>query len=270
MTDPVILGRDEMIEQPARMEYERGQGWKLIRTWIGPPSRVDAKAQEILGYVPPPNALRIERGVPSVITTEFPLGKLGMDPPENSDVEEIVWELTGEEQDSDIRTHGYFNLSGISPGLIEAADDAIRRGIARKTDWNSGIYSGFHIDYYVACRLRGIESYRQFTYRLTRTLRTGSASAIKEDFTGHQPGKIIKWDEIGVPVTSKFQRPKLHVYDPQSQAWTDKDIDEWLTCAPTVRWDRRTRRWELARSWIGAEKWAKYIYDGGSWDVRNE
>jgi hypothetical protein len=97
--------------------------------------------------------------------------------------------------------------------------------------------------------------------------------------------KVIAWQDIGVPTEANIERPFIHIYkgvldelsapqikgtSPGTEGWCDVWIDEWLTKAPAVGWQRqgRTRKRRLSQEWVGAVQWTGCLYDGGTGDPK--
>lgn len=261
MAVETIVGRDDFTEQPKRRVWRQGEGWRTIRTWIGPQDLATGKESEVRILNPAPDTITTTLGVPCVIEAEF--GDAGgQEIPEIQDESDATWELIGSDLEKPIETHGYYNKSDSSPEKIEHINDAIRRGKARATNWDTE-YPGMNAQSFADHKLRGIDSYVSFAYIIRKTIVTKYFTSLKIDSAS--AGKIIAYSAIGVPSKAKFSRPRIHRYNRNSSAWEDFDINEWMIKAPSVTWVRSRRVWTLAQEWWGAEFWSSALYDGGTY-----
>ncbi|MEN6360040.1 MAG: hypothetical protein ABFD59_08290 [Smithella sp.] len=260
MAAEVVIGADEFTEQPVRRVYSQGQGWKTVRTWIGPQALTSAKEDDILLMSPAPEGILTTEGVPAQIEATFSLAGGSSGIPDLIDEQDARWELLGEDLEKDIATHGYYNVSGSTAAIIEEIDEQIKKGKARNFDWDT-LYPSMNMQSYCNHKLRGMDDYVTFAYIIRKTITTSSTTLLEEDFSA-VPGKIISWGDIGVPSSAKFKQPKIHCYE--TDAWVDKLVSQWMVKAPSVRWQKGKRLWELTREWWGAEKWSSALYDGGS------
>jgi len=267
MAAEIVLGANEFTEQPVRTETIDGEK-KVIRTWEGPQALLSDKVAEI--NVMEPEKLLTQTGVPARIEAVFPDSGEDEEDPVARAERTAVWELIGQDLDKALAVHPYYNRSGATVKMIEEADEAIRKGTARKTAWDT-LYSGMHIQHYVDLRLRGVDTYVSFSYIVRKTIVFNNAAPILLEYSTEQdsltiPGTIIQWNQIQVPSTAKFEQPKVHTYDQNTEPWQDVLLNEWLVKAPTLKWQKNKRIWELSRDWWGAEKWPMHIYDGGTYE----
>lgn len=260
MAAETVQGATGFTEQPKKRTWQDGKGWFTTRSWEGPQSGVDAQVDTVKLLDPAPDAIRYTYGVPAVIEADFSETGGTATTIDTEDEASAVWELIAQPLEKDIRTHGYFNISGISTQMLEEVDNAIRRGTAGATDYDS-LYSGMHLNSYRNHRLRGIEAYQSFSYIIRKTISTSKASTLDVDDV--KPGQVVVFTTIGVPTTSKIQQPTIRLYE--NSAWTDKAINEWLVMAPTIRWTKSTKRYDLVREWWGAEKWSQALYENGTY-----
>ena len=268
----VIQGSEEFTEQPAERRTDDGET-KLVRTWLGPQAGLSAKLIEVNNMSPTPESTKSFNGVPAMVQATFPDQEDDEDDPAARAEAAAVWELIPQQINKPLATHGYFNVSGSALEMLEAADEAIRKGTARKTNWDAAPYVGYHIQSYVNHRLRGIDTYVAFTYIVRRTVVFNSATFLQAEFStapeAHKlPGVITTWERIGVPDSAKFTKPKIHSAKHNvfgDGQWEDLELDEWLVMAPSVKWQRGKKRWELVREWWGAEKWSSALYQYGTY-----
>lgn len=258
--DYVVIGKNEMTEQPLRKRYSDGK-WQLIKSWRGPASLVDDKVTDVQSAESPED---IDVDVQPAATIAIAIGDANAGNVDDT----AIWELLGQDLEKPLALHPYYNKSGASTDYIEEADEAIRKGIARITDWDT-LHAGFNIQHYVDCRLRGIDSYITSTYIVRKSVTFTTKTAYKAEFASAKdiPGKVIAWTDLEIPASAKFDQPQVHTaYFDGSWKWKDLALNEWLVKSPQVRWHKGQRIWEVTREWWGAEKWLKYIYDGGTYE----
>jgi hypothetical protein len=262
----ILKGVNDFTEQPREKRLENGVV-KDVRRWLGPQAKLDDYVSYIVSTLEPDRVRYID-GVPAEIEAEFGETQDAPYADPVSTVEDAgTWELIGSDLEKPLATHGYYNLSGATVALIEAIDEAIRKGIARDTDWDT-LYPNFNMQSYCNHRLRGIDTYVSFSYVIRKEVIFNSKVPLQVEFSSNPrdnpniPGKVIPWTSIGVPASAKFQKPKIHVFD---RLWVDKEVNEWLVKAPTLRWAKGKREWHFTREWWGAEAWSQALYEGGSY-----
>lgn len=264
MADEITRGLAAFTEQPQRVEFQAGAWWQ-VRRWEGPQSLLDDFLPEVIDL----NPTRITRinGVPAIVEAWTEWEDAPVDPVVAAE-DNAVWEMIGQDLDKPIETHGYWNRSGVTVSSLEAANDAIRRGTAGAIDWDT-LYPALEVQAFVNHKLRGIDTYDTFAYICRKTIQFSKDTAIELEFEGvtNIPGKVLTWAQLVaiIPASAKFKQPKVHVYDPVAATWTDKPLNEWLIKAPTLRWEKSTKLWELTREYWGAEKWSSVLYDGGTY-----
>lgn len=263
MTAERVLGANEFTELAKRRELVGGV-WKVKRRWEGPQALLDAKTTEVVDEIGRTNNITADEGVPAVIeSTSADMSGDQFDPAQQAE-DSAVWELLGQDLEKPIGTHPYFEFSpGATPGYIEQADEAIRKGTARGTDW-SAIDS--HLQEYVNLRLVGVDTYISFSYIVRKTITFADEVLIWAEFGGNAnmtPGQVITWDAIQIPAKAHFQKPSIH----EKRYGTSEDVpvDQWLVKSPQVRWTKGKKLWELTREWWGAVKWSQALYDGGTY-----
>ena len=271
MAAPVVKGFDGFTEQSSQKRTVQGET-KRVRIWLGPASKLDAFLQGVLDLEPPPESVVSEDGVPAKIEAVFPIASMvpGGDPAVEAE-DASVWELIGQDLEKPLATHGFYNISDSAYVAIEAADEAIRKGTARKTDWDV-IYATWNIQSYVNHQLRGIDTWNTSSYIVRKSMVFNSAVPIKLEFSvapgsPARPGTVITWADLDtlIPESAKFERPLVHLYDSNFLAFIDKPLNEWLVKAPSLKWEKGKKIWELTREYWGAEKWSQDLYDGGSY-----
>lgn len=269
--DEVIKGVNGFTEQPIERVRRLGEVMKTIRRWEGPQALADAfmvgvhNAQG--GSFPsvPPVSLRLKKGVPATIEAEY-VGdgdQTIVDMPDQDSLsqEEAVWEQVPADLEKPIETHGFYNLSGFTPAILETINTAIRKGVAGATNWDS-LFGNFNFNSFRNHKLRGMDTYIPQSYIVRQTITTTSLSFILQPAV--PAGKIITYAQIFIPISAHFQQPKTHQYL-QTGQWDDVLVNEWMVKAPSVTWSRSKRLWTLQREWWGAEKWSGALYHGGSY-----
>jgi len=250
MAEELVVGANEFTEQPERRRYQSGQGWTRVRTWIGPKALADAKIAEI--EVDQPDDINITKGVPCVIEASYA--------EETTTEDTSIWELIPSAMDKALATHPAFNTnstSGIVLGLIEKD---MRQGISYNVDYDTG-YSSLNYNEYRDLRLRGVDSYRVWTWTIRKTTTTGRTALLQVDEADQQ--KVISYAAIGIPDDVKWAQPKMRVWN-GSTPQDPVNINEWLVAPPSVRYERK--KYTITKEWIGAAKWYKYLYEGGTAD----
>ena len=262
--DYTVVGPSDFVEQPKRTDETDGIE-TTIREWQGPASGVEDKIDEIKEELSP-DSISVEKSPRSVIIATFadvPLDVAAMDPEDNA-----VWELIGQDLQKPLQVHPYYHTTDVAPSMIERADQMIRKGTAGSIDWDTEYGAAFHMQHYVSLRLFGIDSYIDFSYIIRKTYTFSNEADFKAEFSMPKdiPGTVISWNDLVVPDRVKFEQPKVHHWDKNAEAWVDKLLVEWLVKSPNVKQQKRPKGWQLIREYWGAEAWAKYIYDGGSWE----
>lgn len=271
--DEIIKGLDAFTEQPRRREKEPGKPWRTIRSFKGPQHLTEAKEDELL--LLNPLKLETEKGIPATITIETEDSGGNAQVGEQIALSEVIWEEDWDRLEKDIRSHGWFNESGISIEFMEQIDAAIKKGTASLTNWNT-LAGLMHLNDYRDCRLQGIDSYVMFSPIIRGTLVTRSSYSIRAPAV--QIGKIVPWSEVKLPITgalstpdsAKIDCPKIHYYTflnippwPADVAH-DASVSEWMIAPARVKYNPKTHEWAFVFEWYGAEKWTKCLYDGGT------
>lgn len=267
-SDAVVVGNNIFHEQPEAKRLVDGV-WKRTRTWIGSDALVDDKVDDVVALSPAPEEVSVQRGFPAVIEAQF--GDDGAGAESGTDIAErtAVWELIGQDLEKPIELHPMFNTSGSSTSAIEQMNEAIRKGTARGTNWDTVFGNGSNAQKFVNYKLRGIDSFISFTYIIRKTIVFSSAVALRAEFSTSQvntiPGKVCTYAQINVPARAKFEQPRVHTASTSNPTtWTDPTLDQWLIKAPSVKWQKGKQLWEFTREYWGAEKWAD-LYELGTY-----
>lgn len=283
-SDETIKGLDVFTEQPVQRTKELGRPWKTTRTFVGPQHLTEG--EEDLLLLLNPLSIKTSKGIPATITIETEDSGGTAQIGEQIAISEVIWELDWERVEKDIRTHGWFIISGSTLtylAIMEEIDLAIKKGIAGFTDYDSK-YGVTHMNDYKNCRLQGLDSYIMYSPVVRATVATRSSTPISAP--GTSATKIVTWANVKLPIAGvtnspgnplttsgsggigypKFERPKIH-YLPNSvgtPTYSDADVNEWMVAPAKAKYEPKSKRWSLVFEWYGAEKWTKCLYDGGS------
>jgi hypothetical protein len=253
-----VVGANTFTEQPKSKKKALGRGWVTVRTWHGPRAMAD---EFISGSIIPigPTSIDVTEGTPAVITATFPDAEaiLSSDPLTEAE-DEAIWELIPAPLDKILATHPAFQQSGQTPTAIESIEKALRDGTATETDWNT-LFGLANMNDYRNLRVKGVDSWRTWGWTIRKSISVGDAVLVAAEEVDTQ--KIVTYNQIGIPDDVKWSQPKYKIWDGVKAA-EPKLIDEWMACPPTIKYSRK--KYDIVREWIGAVKWYKIMYEGGT------
>jgi hypothetical protein len=247
MADEIVLGVNAFTEQPERRRFQQGIGWNRIRSWKGPQALYDAFIGEVL--IDQPEDVSVTKGVPCTIEATY-----AEDDPSQ---EEVIWELIPSAMDKTLGSHPAFNTSSSTAEVIEQVEKDIRNGTAYQRDYDTE-FTSLNMNDYAKLRLKGVDSYRVWTFTIRKTVTTARAATVKAEQADTQ--KVISYAQIGLPTDVKWVQPSM-VEWAGSGTPSPIDIDQWLATPPTVRYEKK--RYSITKEWIGAVEWYKILYYGG-------
>jgi len=250
MAEEKVLGVNAFTEQPERLRYQSGLGWVSTRSWKGPQALYNGFINEVM--LEEPEDVTVTKGVPCTIEATYSQDQPGE--------EEIIWELIPSAMDKTLGSHPTFNTSGTSYKVMEIIERDIRNGTAGEIDYDAewGIPN---MNIYAQLRLKGVDSYRVWTFTIRKTTATSSGSTVQAQQDDAQ--KVVSYAQIGLPGDVKWVQPSMVVWDGTTA--TKTDIDQWLATPPTVRYEKK--RYSITKEWIGATQWYKALYSGGKADA---
>lgn len=260
MADEVVKGINDFTMTGQEKVYRPESGWAVVKVYEGPRALEDAFSTTLINT----GAIELRNSISKAlctITATFPLTPSGYNEDQKAQ-DEAVWELVPEILEKRLESHGKFNVSGSSQSVLEKIEKDLKAGIASDTDWDS-IYAGLGaFNAYRDLRIMGTDSYQSYTWRVRCTKTVSRVSLLKAVYTN--VGKVIAWSSIGVPASSKFTQPTIHMVKPLTGGgFTDESVNEWLVQPPTVRWKKGIRKWEIVQEWLGAVSISSTLYDGG-------
>ncbi|MBM4094188.1 MAG: hypothetical protein FJ276_32995 [Planctomycetes bacterium] len=278
--DAVVKGTNDFTEQPYGRKWTKSGGWTKVRQWEGPydNSKIATLLATIEALSPPPEDIEIIRGWPTQVRASFP-DDTG-EPTLGTADDLAEWSLESYDLEKALGTHGKFHGSGVSASGIAAIDAMLKRGEAYNVDLEELFAEGAASNYnkYRDLKGVGVESYVTDAYVLRRTLTCSRTSTYLQEWqaAADKLGKIIAWNEIGVPSSAKIEQPWTRIYvasiwggfkfrTGSAGGWADVYFDEWRVKAPSVRWTRegRAKRRQIVQEYIGALGWSSTLYDGG-------
>lgn len=275
MPDETVLGVNGFTEQPIEREKNSGTPWKTRRKFAGPQALADAKEDELL-LTYAPMSLRTIKGVPCIIEIETEEAGGTAAVSDQTSIAETLWELSWDRMERDIRSHGYFRTSGVSTEYMERIDQAIKKGIAALSDWDT--LSGIgHMNDYMNCRLQGIDSYVSYYPILRANVTTTRTTNI--NMPARHTTQVIAWSSIQLPFGSgtgttpsgaKIDQPSIYRYkstidDVLGEAgWGEFAVNQWMIGPSNLRVIRSTKRREYTFEWTGADRWTGCLYNGGT------
>jgi len=276
--DAVIVGVNDFTEQKERMRWVRGRGWRKVRSWQGPldTTKIDTLVTQI--QAANGEEIEVSKEHPTVITALVPSDAndvgVGL-----SDADAVTeWDLQPFDMDSALGTHGKFNASGVSPPALARIDKDLRSGVAYNVDYET-IYAGLgEFNEYTKLRGQGTDTYLLFGFTLRKVITCERDNVYIREYqqvsTNH--GKIITWDQIGVPAAALIEQPWLHMYvssiwtnlnlkSGSAGGWADVYFDEWMVKPPGLGFvkEGKVRKRQIAQEYIGAIAWSATLYDGG-------
>lgn len=281
--DEILLGLNEFTEQPIEVVHQQGEPDHIVRTFIGPRSMAaDQEATLLSTY--PVLSLNSVRSAPTIIKIETSEAVTGLGggispiDPDTLALSQVVWTLDWERDMRDVRSHPWFDTSGVSVSVIEKIDAAIKKGIASVTDWDAA-YSVTHMNDYRDTRLRGITQYIAYAPVLRAQVSLTYFSKLHVPAIGE--GKVIPWSSINIPfpggdaytpVKALIDQPTIHVFGGyvhptpgiSAGAWGDAPVNEWLVNPLKRGYTRNPPKYDFTFEWLGATTYDQHLYDGGS------
>lgn len=266
--DAVAKGTDDFTEQPKQTRWQRGRGWETLREWQGPLDESQINTVTAAADAAGAEEIAVVRGWPTVITAAIPSG-----PAEDVDTE---WSLEPYDLNKSLASHGIFNESGNSPIEMATIEAELKKGNADTVDYNAR-WSRTYLNDYAKLRGQGVDEYLSHAFVLRGTAVYERDAAFQADYqlVSASQGKIITWDEIGVPDDALIVRPWVHMYvsslwtlpikGGSNPGWADVYFDEWMVKPPAIRFVKqgRVRKRQLVREYIGAVAWSATLYNGG-------
>jgi hypothetical protein len=280
--DAVVKGANAFTEQPKRHKFVQGRGWFKIREWHGPldETKIATQIADILALGTCEN-ITVTRDWPTTIEASFPAGDNFADESSNDEVTSEAsaeWTLEPYDLEKPLGTHGQFNASGNSGPCMAAIDRDLKAGSAVGVDYHIIYPSMGAMNEYADLKGHGVESWLTFGYTLRKTITTDSAFDLVRRLllNAKNLGKVITWDEIGVPADSLIQQPWAHIYASTIDGftkfrsngpggWADVYFDEWLVKPPAVTYLRQgaVRKRQIRQEYLGALAWSETLYHGG-------
>lgn len=231
-------------QQPTKRRYQDGQGWVTVRRWLGTRAAVEEYARTSALVLSADSYDINDGGAKSELVAQY----VQTDTPGGAGAN-IVWELYSERLYKDIRT--MTSLDTEAQSQLEAVDLAIREG--RSAQYIVDMSPSVAMQKYIALRLRGVEQYMAWSYRVRKTTNVGTRSTLRASFTG--VGTVRATSPVaGVTVSpnSRAARPLF-----------DVPTGEWYKCPPQVTTLGRNR-FRIIQEWLWAEKWSATLYSGGT------
>jgi len=274
--DAVVKGSAEFTEQPYGRKWAKSSGWAKVRQWEGPydNTKIETLITTIEALSPAAEDIEIVRGWPTVVRATFPDDTSEPNPGTADDLAE--WSLESYDLEKELGTHGKFHASAASASALATIDAAIKRGEAYNVDYEALYPSLGEFNAYRDLRGVGVDSYVTDAYVLRRSLTCSRTSTYLQEWqaAADKLGKIISWNEIGVPASAKIEQPWTRMYvasiwggfklkSGSAGGWCDVFFDEWRVKAPSVRWTRegRAKRRQIVQEYVGALGWSKTLYD---------
>lgn len=270
--DAVVKGTNDFTEQPSRLEWIRGRGWRKIRIFEGPLDNTKINTLTATLQATNCEGISVMKGWPTVVEATVPSDSntvgVGLADPDS----QIEWSLEPYDLEKTLGTHGKFNLSESAAATLVLIDKEIKSGEAYNKDYDTLYPSTGAFNKYVKLRGQGTDSYLSYGFNLKKTVTCESANVYVREFQEQENnvGKIISWDAIGVPAASLIKRPRLYFYDGLgkfgSVDWVYANINEWMVRPIAVRYvkEGRVRKRQLSQSFLGAVQWSETLYDGGT------
>lgn len=266
--DAVIKGTNDFTEQPSFFNWVRGKGWQKVRMWEGP---LDVtKINTLTTTIRATNAetIDVRRGWPTVVTATYPSDSNSVGVGLTDENTQIEWSLEPYDLEKQLGTHGKFNETGSSPEALAVIDKEIKSGKAYGKDYDT-IYTGLgEMTAYARLKSQGVDTYLSYGFLLRKTLTCERDNVFVREYQQRsaQEGRIITWTAIQVPDSAFIERPTVHLYDPDVDGFIDQNVDEWFVKPIAIRMikEGRTRKRQLIQQFLGAWKWSKTLYDGGS------
>ena len=261
----VVKGSQGFTEQPKKRKWTPEGGWVTEREWHGPNTDSVVRAQEEAVKALGAESISTDTGIPAIITASFSDNNNGGITVVDPDLSErnAVWELIPMQIDKLIETHPEIEAStGVE---MAKAQKLIKEGKADDTLFNNAPFKT-----YLKLKMAGVDTYLIWTFTIRKTYSTTKASA--KQLTFDNVGSCQEYNRIGVPASVKWQN--IGTWVPSgalgSQAFTwvsfQSSVPQWYENPPVIRWNERTKQYDITREWLGAEAWSKNFYYNGTND----
>ena len=267
--DEVVKGFDGFTEQPQKRIVTPGEPTKLIRTYQGPQHLADTFEEQLRNQY---SILKLvnQKGVPATI--EIELNEEGdASDPDLKTIAEVTWSLNWEREMKDLRSHGWFNVSGAAVGVMEEIDLAIKSKTgAFSTDWDAKS-NLTHMNDYRDCKLKGINQYMAFAPTVRATLVMGRYTKLNAPAV--MTTQIVGWGDITLPFAAGsaqnpssggLDQPVLYEYSAGNVSFMAIPVNQWLVCPVQRNFTRSTKRYEMDFEWLGATAYIGCLYSGGT------
>lgn len=241
---PLVVGVDDMTEQPRQLRWNNEDGFRTERIFHGPADVIEAQFNDLVNNT---------TGSDEVVATLSNSGKSelrvvivddsGSTTGGNTEENNSIWEVLGNDVYKDLRQHPKY--STISTADLLEIENALADGVE---------YSGSgNADEYYKLRLRGTEQYIVSEVAIRKTVRVGTRSGVKAAYSNMN--RVIALGSINPPSILLGALNSLPLAGGGSGSW------EWLKKVPQVRHISR-RQFEISYDYWGAEKWSKVLYGG--------
>jgi hypothetical protein len=119
---------------------------------------------------------------------------------------------------------------------------------------------------YLQLKMAGVDSYLIWMYTIRKSYSIAKASVKKLTFP--YAGQVISYNSIKVPQEVKWTRPGTFMPGvtlvPAAFTWVT--FDQWLEHPAQIKWNERSKQYDISVEWTGAESWSKNFYSGGTHD----
>jgi len=252
MATEVVLGTNAFIKTRTERISATGEGRRIVETWQGPQALITTKEDELWTRADIVS-VNSTNGVPAQIKAEFvestqSVIQIDLD---------TVWEHTPVALDKPLNTHPAFNTTSQAIMVQERIEEAIRKGVAADIDFDAD-FGVPNMNDFRNLRLKGVESYRLWSFVISKTIKSGREGLLKAEFENVQ--KVVKYVDIGLPTWVKWETPNVRLWNGTTAV--TRPIAEWLVGPPTIRYEGK--RYTLTQEWVGAEKWYAILYEGGT------
>lgn len=235
-----IKGYNGVVQQPLKVRRNGvGHGWHTVASWKGPKASINslrydprlAQAEEIDCVI---------SGNRAELTAIFPFDAAGGAGASKDNGINVVWECHPQRLEKDLRTHPAFKDI-----LAELArvDEKIDSGKSSEVT-TAGGYSALAVSY-KDLRLKGVTSYPEEYFVVTKTTRCGSAMAVKAAQVAERT--VVTVSSLSLPDGVKFNIPSSY---------------EALKGKPDVV--QVPGGWQIVEHWTVCEAFSKTLYTGAT------
>ena len=266
--DAVVKGTNAFTEQPETRRWIRGKGWRKIRSWLGPfnDTKIAEMVETLQGLAT--EEIDIREGHPTLIQAALPLEGDGV-VDVRSNIDALTeWTLEPYDLQKTLGSHGIFNGSDSSAEAMAVIDKELRAGEAYGKDYTTQ-YGGIgSLTEYARLKGQGVDTWLTFGYVVRSVLTCERDNVYVEEFQSQADnvGKVITWEEIGIPSIAKIKQPRVWLYQRLGVGWEWVTFNEWLVRPAAIRFvkEGRVRKRQLVQEFIGAAQWSETLYDGGT------